>query len=637
MITTLLSSVLAAAGGIAPGPWRATLASPLGELPFGLSIEARGESRVAVIRNGEEAIERPLELGADGNVVVDFPYYDARIVARLGDDGRTLTGAWTKLASNGQEQRLDFQARAGAMPRFEATAGAAPAADRVAGRWSARFDGDDDAAVLVLRADGDRVLGTVLTTTGDHRFLEGLCQGDRLRLSSFDGAHAFLYDARIGADGTLAGTFASGARWQQAWTARRDDAARLADGYGRVHWSSEPGLLWVEGLDTEGQRHALGEYLFDARALVVQISGSWCPNCHDELAWLVPLARELGPKGLRVVPLGFEATGDATRDLRQLERMRARHGAEHPFLLAGTADRARAAAALGSLDRLLAFPTLVILRADGGGAAVHTGFSGPATGAEHARETADLRARIEALMAEPVPPSSALEFLANEGLWRDERERTFIEVRREGERVAFVEKEMFRFDGPTREEPVAQGFVEARGNVLRIGANLWQFDARAEVALDPRDIAHRLTPAARGPFPRVGDGRTRGTSTSEPEALLAALASSDAVLRREATWFLASQILTAMYSPPDYAPIVDPASANQIVPRLDDADPLVRATACWAAGVLRLESALPKLEANASHPFPAVRREAAKAIAALKAAPEPAAQQPAGQPADEPR
>ena len=161
--------------------------------------------------------------------------------------------------------------------------------------------------------------------------------------------------------------------------------------------------------------------------------------------------------------------------------------------------------------------------------------------------------------------------------------------------------------------------MEARGDVLRIGADLWQFDRRAEVALDPRDLSHRLTPAARGPFPRVGDGRTRGTSTSEPEALLAALASPDAVLRREAVWFLASQIVTAMYAPPDYAPKVDPASANQLLPRLDDADPLVRATACWAVGLLRVEAAAPKLRENATHPFPAVRRAAEKALAALEA------------------
>jgi len=616
--TTFLACVLAAAGGFTSGPWRATLSSALGDLPFGIAIEMRGEDIVAVIHNGEEVIERPLKLGPDREVRIEFPHYDSRIVARLGVEGTTLTGAWTKMSSNGHELRMDFRARAGATPRFDVAADAPLAAADVAGRWSVRFDADPEPAVLVLRADLNRVLGTLLTATGDHRYLEGVFQAERLRLSLFDGAHAYLYDAQRGPDGTLTGTFASGPTSKRAWTAKRDDAARIADGFAQARWSEQPGLLWVEGVDSAGDRRTLGEFLFDARALVVQIAGSWCPNCHDELAWLAPLARELEPRGLRVVTLGFEATGDPTRDARQLERMRDRHGATHAFLLVGTADKSRAAAALGSIDRVVAFPTLLVLRPDGSAAAVHSGFSGPATGEEHERTTKDLRERIDAVLAEPVAPSSALEMLVSEGLWRNERARTFVEVRREGDRIAFVEKETIRFDGPTRPEPVAQGFVEARGDVLKLGADLWHFDRRAEVALDPRDLSHRLTPASRGPFPRVGDGRTRGTATSEPEALLAALASTDAVLRREAVWFLTAQITTAMHVPPDYAPVVDPASAGLIVPRLDDADPLVRATACWGVGVLRVESALPKLRENESHPFAAVRREATRAIESLR-------------------
>lgn len=363
--------------------------------------------------------------------------------------------------------------------------------------------------------------------------------------------------------------------------------------------------------------------LFDARALVIQVAGSWCPNCHDELAWLAPIARELAPRGLRVVTLGFETPGEAGRELRQLARMRERHGATHAFLLSGGSDKAHAAAALPMLERVPAFPTLAILRADGGAVAVHGGFSGPATGADHARTTTELRARIDEALAAPPAPSAALELFVAEGLWRDERDRTFFEVRREGERVTFVEREMLRFDGPTRAEPVSQGDVDARGDVLRTGAELWQFDRRAGVALDPRDLAHRLTPAGRGPFPCVGDGRARGVALDAPEQILAGLTSTDPALRRECAWFLAAQIRSAQFAPPGSGPEVDPSSAAQILPRLDDADPLVRATACWAAGALRIDGARDALRANAGHAFAAVRREARRALAALEAPREP--------------
>lgn len=605
-------------GQLAPGPWRAVLASPLGELPFELTIATREDAYVATIRNGAETIERPVEFDADAGIRIEFPHYDSSLVARPSADGRELAGVWRKRSTDGHEREMVFTASAGVAPRFALAADARLEPNAIAGRWSARFEGNAEPAVLILTADGNDVAGTFLTATGDHRYLAGVFQGGRLRLSCFDGAHAYLYDARLEADGGLKGAFASGATSRKTWSAKRDEKAEIADEYGGARWSTEPGLLWIEGLDRDGKWRSPAESLRAANALVVQIAGSWCPNCHDELAWLAPVAKELSGRGLAVVTLGFEAAGDEARALRQLDRMRERHGAVHTFLLVGTADKSRAAAALGAIDHVLAFPTIVVFGRDGLPRAVHSGFRGPATGAEHERAVRDLRARIDAALAEPEPASPALATLVDENLWRDERDRTFLEVRREGERVLYVERETFRFDGPTREEPVATGEIVARGDVLWIGDEPWQFDRRAQVALDPRDLAHRLVPMARGPFPRVGDGRVMGTAVDQPAELVAALTSTDAVLRREAVWFLTNQIVTAMFAPPDYAPKVDPASAAQIVPRLDDPDPLVRATACWAAGVLRIEAAIPALRANVEHPFAAVRREAAKSLAALQ-------------------
>ncbi len=618
VLPALLAVASLSISQLAPGPWRAVLASPLGELPFEITVEARGDADVATIRNGAETIERPLELDADGSVRIAFPYFDSVLFARPSADGRELVGVWRKHATDGHEREMAFTARAGAAPRFALAADARVEPERVAGRWSVRFADEAEPAVLILASAGNGTVGTFLTATGDHRYLAGVFQAGRLRLSCFDGAHAFLYDARLEADDTLAGTFASGPAWQRKWTARRDEKAEIPDEFASARWSTEPGLLWIEGVDRDGTSRSLADLLRTARALVVQIAGSWCPNCHDELAWLAPLAVELSDRGLAVVTLGFEAAGDEARALRQLERMRERHSARHAFLLGGTADKARAATALGTIDRVVAFPTLVVLGQDGAPRAVHSGFRGPATGVEHERVVRDLRSRIEAALAEPEVASPALAMFVDEERWRDERDRTFFEVRREGERVLFVEREVFRFDGPTREEPVASGEVVARGDVLWIGDEAWQFDRRAQVALDPRDLAHRLVPMARGPFPRVGDGRVAGMAVDQPSELVAALASADPVLRREAVWFLTNQIVTAMFAPPDYAPIVDAASAVQIVPRLEDVDPLVRATACWAAGALRIEAAIPALRANAEHPFAAVRREASKSLSALQ-------------------
>jgi hypothetical protein len=192
-----------------------------------------------------------------------------------------------------------------------------------------------------------------------------------------------------------------------------------------------------------------------------------------------------------------------------------------------------------------------------------------------------------------------------------------IEIRRgEDGVVRYVAHEMLRFDRPTNPDPIAQGVIAVCGANARILGATFHVDAATKSALDPRDLAHRLTPAARGPFPYYD-----GFAHDAPETILAGLTSPRAEVRRESAWFLARQVVLKQSLPPDYAPNVDPASAVNLIPLCTDSDPLVRATACWAAGLLQLEAAKAKLEESADHPFEAVRREARRALELLAPAP----------------
>lgn len=57
------------------------------------------------------------------------------------------------------------------------------------------------------------VTGTFRTTTGDYRYLEGVLNGNQLKLSTFDGAHAFLFTAEV-SDSVMHGMFYSGNHWK---------------------------------------------------------------------------------------------------------------------------------------------------------------------------------------------------------------------------------------------------------------------------------------------------------------------------------------------------------------------------------------------------------------------------------------
>ena len=397
------------------GTWRAVLESPGGELPFGLGIEKRGDAYSGVVINGEE--RRPVPIERDGDrVTIRLDPYDAVIEAEIsravGDRPITLRGEWRKTIPGGTS-RLPFTATPGRGERF-APAGPPPgtagdAVSGIAGDWAVRFEDDSGSFVAVaqLRGEGDRVEGTFLTATGDYRYLAGRHDGGFLRLSTFDGAHAFLFHARARPDATLAGDFWSRDGYHATWTAEpmgeRSLRDVLPDPYGEVRVVSADGKLRYRFDDLDGEPVGWDDARFRGKVVLVDIFGSWCPNCNDAAPLLAELHRTYRDRGLEVVGLAFEFTGDAERDRRVLRIYQEHHGIEFPLLLAGISDKKEAAAVLPDLSAIKSYPTAIFIARDGRVARIHSGFAGPGTGAHHDALVADFRKTIEELLAAPAP------------------------------------------------------------------------------------------------------------------------------------------------------------------------------------------------------------------------------------------
>jgi thiol-disulfide isomerase/thioredoxin len=626
------------AGRFPSGAWDAWLESPGGPLRFGLELAGEGDGRQAWIVNGAERIAVPETTLADGTLVLDFTHYASRIEARVADGGERLDGTWEKRGSGGEPVRMEFHATAGAQPRFAApqddateVIGDGPNGDEViGGRWSVRFASEEEPAVGVFEVADDRtmVTGTFLTTTGDYRWLAGSVEGGRLRLSCFDGAHAFLLDATLGADGTLAGDFWSRDAWQDTWTATRDDDATLADGWSLVGAAADPALAlhvfpWLDPKRTGDGLAAITEVTLTGYPLVIEVFGSWCPNCHDAGAFLAEL-RKRQPR-VRVVGLAFELTGDRALDEPQVRRYLDRHGLrlDH-LLLAGTASKARASQALPMLERVKAFPTLVLVDRAGRVRHVYTGFSGPGTGAAHERLTQEIEERVAALVAER-PDATELESLLTASDWRDESDGSLVRFStgdddpdpwKRAQRNGTIEVyEALRFDRPTSKEPVRTGLWYASGSTLYtqlsdvteddlapIEQLDWHLDRRAGVLLDARDFGHRLTPASRPRIPVLD-----GVGWDAPADLAAALAAEDPLWRREACATVALRVAEGELAELGFDP----------TPLVADPDTWVRCTAAWAAGHCKVEGARGALVAALGDGNPSVRREAARALAKL--------------------
>lgn len=591
------------ASDVREGLWCASLASPGGKLSFGLEIKVVDHALQATLVNGSERIAVPSARLEKGELVLEIPHYDAILIATLSEQGDRLGGEWRKRSGSDRWTKLPFAAVHAKNGSCEVPSPRKADEPTVDGRWSVKFSASEDPAVGVFQTQGTQAVeGTFLSTTGDYRYLAGTFTDRHLRLSCFDGTHAFLFDARLQDDGTLKGDFWSGDRWHETWTATRDARAELPDTYGRARWNEDIGLATLLFPDMDGQERSLADPEFAGQARIVQILGSWCPNCHDETHYLAELDRRYRARGLSIVGLAFEITGDFERDAEQVRRTAKRHGATYPMLLAGLSDREKARQALPALGGLFAFPTTIFLHKDGRVRAVHSGFAGPGTGEEYTKLKGEFEKLVLELLNEPQPDDAPAWKALQSDDWRDERDRAIVRIERDAAgKATFTAWEALRWDRPTRQDPIARGDVSATGTSVRIGPDLYHLDRRAGVLLDARDVGHRLTPATRSPFPIVD-----GKSYWEPEPLLAAVKSADPLVRREAIVYVTLQILGR-----DLEAEFDPT------PALADADLDVRCAAAWSAGQLKAVQASPALVECLSSGNAALRREAARALGKL--------------------
>jgi peroxiredoxin len=379
------------------GRWEAWLDSPGGRLDCEMMLWRAGNEVEIEFINAAESVDlrhcvwRRTKLTLD----IPIPHYDARIACVARADGLHLDGDWQKRAAPERWTKLPFHADYRGTERLYCNM----APDDLAplpGRWRVKFDSNADPAVALI----DGFKATFLTTQGDYRYLTGQYHfgSAEVTLSTFDGAHAFLFKAQLKEDGSLAGDFWSGDSWHETWTAVRDDNAKLPDPFDLTKWNENAKLDAISFPDLEGKQHALTEFGGKARMLVA--FGSWCPNCNDEAEFLRELDEKYRQRGLSIVGLAFELTGDFARDAGQVKLYSERHKLAFPLLIAGTSDKAAASKAIPLLDKIRAYPTTIFLHADGRVRAVHQGYSGPATGAEHTKLREDFERLIDELLAE---------------------------------------------------------------------------------------------------------------------------------------------------------------------------------------------------------------------------------------------
>ena len=356
-----------------------------GELPFNFEIKYLDNDRFYVeFINGSERIRvDSIQYGRDRSLARDtmniwFPEYQSYIHAEIR--GGVMQGYWRVLTR--EDYQIPFYAHAGRDYRFT-TMEKKPLAD-LSGDWATflgveKTDEDPERAVAEFKQDGNHLEGTFRTETGDYRFLEGTIQDRDFWLSCFDGAHAFLFSGAVQGD-SLQGEFCSGTHYKTLWTSWQSDDFELTplDSISQVKSGQQ---LSFSVKTPEGKEIKYPSSEFDGKLKIFTISGTWCPNCKDELLFLTEFMKEnpdLANK-MAVVSFSFERAKDESAANMHLIEYKKKLNLPFDIVYAGVARKEVAEEFFPALNKVISFPTMIILDKNDKVLQVHTGFDGPAT------------------------------------------------------------------------------------------------------------------------------------------------------------------------------------------------------------------------------------------------------------------
>ncbi|MBD0776497.1 TlpA family protein disulfide reductase [Maribacter sp. ANRC-HE7] len=382
---------------LAEGTWRAELTVQDNEiLPFSFDLKQLDGRPVIEIHNAEEIIHvDEIEILKD-SLIIRMPVFEGYIAGKFTDT--TITGEFIKESLN---RVVPFKATQGELARFKAKQGASM---NVSGIWETEFSPDTIGSYLgkgIFTQEGNKVKGTFRTTTGDYRYLEGIMDGDIMKLSAFDGAHAFLFVAKV-TDSTMNGTFYSGNHFQEPFEGRRNVNFELPDADSLTFLKSGHGKFDFSFPNTKGEQISLEDVAFKNKAIIVQIMGTWCPNCLDESKFLVNYLEENPQLNVAVVALAFEYAKTEEEAFERINRLKNAIGIEYPVLLAqyGSSSKIRAQEKLPMLNHVLSYPTTIFIDKNGVVKKIHTGFNGPATGEKYDSFKKEFDAFVKQLASE---------------------------------------------------------------------------------------------------------------------------------------------------------------------------------------------------------------------------------------------
>jgi thiol-disulfide isomerase/thioredoxin len=384
------------------GIWRGALKTLSGtEIPFNFELKDSLDKKILTIINGDERFNATEVIVLSDSLIINIPLFDSEIRAAFNEN--KLTGKWIKHLAD-RDVLMDFEATANTAWRIIPSPKATSL--NINGRWASIFVNsetkDSTLTVAEFQQDGSKITGTFLSTTGDYRFLEGIIENDSLYLSRFDGGGAYLFTAKISSETEIiGGKLYAGLQTVNSWSAIKNENAQLPDAY--ILTSLKPGVnkLNFSFPNLEGKQVSINDDTYRNKVVIIQMLGSWCPNCMDETAYLDSFYKKYHSKGVEIIGLAYERTAEFEKAKKRVENLKKRFNISYELLLTGyTNAKDEPIKSLPMLASFKAFPTTFVIDKKGQVRKIHTGFSGPGTGSHYTDFIKEFEGTIDKLLDE---------------------------------------------------------------------------------------------------------------------------------------------------------------------------------------------------------------------------------------------
>lgn len=361
------------------------------------AVTSNGKT-VLFIRNDQERLKVDNIKVKGDSVFIDMPFFESTFKLRKQKD-HSLKGVWIKGTSR---NNLEFPVvfTFGKKERFPVTGSSSA---NITGKWQVTFTratGGERPAVATFQQKGNYLSGSFITPSGDYRFLEGVVNGKQLQLSCFDGSHAYLFTADVSNSSITNGKYYNSASAVEQWRAFKNQNAVLPDTSQRTQLREGESRLNFSFKDINGKTVSINDEQFRNQVVIIQLMGSWCPNCMDESKFLGDFYKQYESKGVKIIALAYEYSTDVQRSKASIQKFIDRFSIQYPVLIAPVAvnDPERTEKTLPQLTPIRSFPTTIFIGKDGTVQKVHSGFYGPGTGAYYEQFQKEFYETVETLL-----------------------------------------------------------------------------------------------------------------------------------------------------------------------------------------------------------------------------------------------